>query len=206
MIRGGTMFTLKPLPYDYDALEPFIDKETMILHHDKHHQAYVDKLNAALEGHEELKKKQVAELLKDLNAIPENIRTAVKNQGGGVWNHDFFWSIMKKGTSPKGEILEEINKKFGSVEKFYEEFSKAAVNLFGSGWAWLVTENRELKIITTSNQDCPLSAGQIPLLTIDVWEHAYYLKYRNRRADYVKAFFNVINWDKVNELFVKTRT
>ena len=177
----------------------------MKFHHDKHHQAYTDKLNAALEKHPEIKVKKAEELLTSLESIPENIRKAVRNNGGGYVNHNFFWEILKKNVKIKGKIKEAIEKKFGSFEKFREEFSNSAINLFGSGWAWLVlNNNKELEIMTTSNQDSPISEKKIPLLAIDVWEHSYYLKYQNRRADYVNAFFNVINWDKVEENFVSS--
>lgn len=191
----------EPLPYSYDALEPYIDKETMMVHHDKHHQTYFDKYNAAIVGKKDLEKKTVFEVLSNLNIIPADIKTAVKNHGGGYANHLFFWPLLKKDVQPKGKILDAINKKFGSLDKFKEEFTKAAINHFGSGWAWLVINKKELEIITTPNQDSPLSEGKIPILCIDVWEHAYYLKYQNRRVDYVNAFWNIINWDKVNDLY-----
>lgn len=197
--------SLQPLPYKYDSLEPFIDEETMKIHHDKHHQAYCDNFNKALQSHPKLFKKKPEELLAGIENVPEEIRDAVRNNGGGFVNHSFFWSILKKNTKPKGEILEAINKKFGSIESFKEEFGKAASTRFGSGWAWLVLNNRELEIISTPNQDSPLSKGMTPLLTIDVWEHAYYLKYRNKRQEYIQNFFNVINWDKVNEIFVSSK-
>lgn len=189
------------LPYGYDALEPYIDAKTMEIHYTKHHQTYVDKLNAALEGQGDLQGKSVEELIKELESIPESIRTAVRNHGGGHANHSFFWPILKKEVQLAGEIAEAINSKFGSFDKFKEEFSKAATGLFGSGWAWLVASNGQLEIIATPNQDSPLSQGKTPVLGIDVWEHAYYLKYQNRRPEYVEAFFNVINWDKINEHF-----
>lgn len=196
-------FELPKLEYEYDSLEPYIDKQTMMIHHDKHHQAYTDKLNAALEKHPEMKIKSAEELLKNLNKIPEDIRTAVKNQGGGYVNHSFFWTILKKNVKIKGKIKEAIEKKFGSFDKFKEEFTNTSVGLFGSGWTWLVINgNKELEIITTLNQDSPLSVGKIPILVIDLWEHAYYLKYQNRRPEYVENFFNVINWEKVNENFL----
>ena len=194
------MYKLEPLPYAYNALEPHIDEATMKLHHDKHHQTYVDKLNAAVEKHPELFEKEVLDLIKDLNAIPEDIRTAVRNHGGGVWNHNFFWNVMKTGTTPDGEVLKAIDHKFGSFDKFKEIFTNAALNQFGSGWAWLVVNKKgELEIISTSNQDSPVSQGLHPLLTIDVWEHSYYLRYLNKRNEYVAAFFNVINWDAVEK-------
>ena len=192
---------LPKIPYAYDALEPFIDKQTMDIHHTKHHKTYINKLNAALEGHEDLKKKPVEDLLKNLSAVPEAIRTAVRNHGGGHHNHSLFWQMMapKAGGNPTGVVAEEINKKFGSFEKFKEQFSNSAIGVFGSGWAWLVWNGKELEIVNTPNQDSPLSSGKTPLLGIDVWEHAYYLKNQNRRADYVTAFWNVVNWKQVDE-------
>jgi len=194
---------LPPLPYDYDSLEPYIDKETMVIHHDKHHKTYVDNLNKALENNKELQNKKIEELLENLDSIPQTIRTAVKNHGGGHFNHSFFWTILKKDIKPKGEILKEIVKEFGGFEGFVAQFKQAAVTQFGSGWAWLVLnpKTKKLEIMQTHDQESPISHGKIPLLVVDVWEHAYYLKYQNRRADYVEAFVNVINWDKVNENF-----
>lgn len=192
-------YTLPDLSYDYNALEPYIDEQTMKIHHDKHHQAYVDKLNAALESHNDLASKSVEELLVDLNAIPEEIRTAVQNNGGGHANHSFFWQVMKKNVEIAGEIEQAIEAKFGNIKEFEDQFTKAATRQFGSGWAWLVVSNGELEIIATANQDSPLSAGKTPILCIDVWEHAYYLKYQNKRPDYIEAFFNLINWDQANE-------
>ncbi len=192
---------LPELGYDYDALEPHIDARTMTIHHSKHHQAYINKLNAALENNPELHDKSAEELISDLSAIPESIRGAVRNHGGGTANHTFFWSIMKKDVKISGSIEEAINKSFGSFDAFKEKFSTTAGTFFGSGWAWLVTDGTKLEIIGTPNQDSPLSNGLTPLIALDVWEHAYYLKYQNMRPDYVEAFFNVINWDKVNELF-----
>jgi len=197
--------TLPNLPYTYNALEPFIDEQTMKIHHTKHHQTYVDKLNVALEIHKELKSIPIEDLLKNPDKIPEDIRTAVINHGGGHANHSFFWPILKKGVKPKGEILQAIENKFGSWQKFKEQFSDAAAKLFGSGWAWLVVNRKELEIITTKNQDSPLTLGKKPLLCIDVWEHAYYVKFQNRRSEYIEAFFNVVNWDKVNEHYLKNR-
>ena len=195
---------LPKLQYNYDSLEPFIDAKTMEIHYSKHHKTYVDKLNAALEKHPELQKKKVEELLMDLSKVPEDIRTPVKNHGGGHFNHSFFWQILKKGTKCKGEIEKAIIKKFGSFEEFKKQFSDKATALFGSGWTWLVMNNKkELEIMQTSNQDTPISQGKKPLIALDVWEHAYYLKYQNRRAEYIEAFFSVINWDKVNEFFKK---
>ena len=195
--------TLPKLSYEYSALEPYIDEQTMKLHHGKHHQTYVDKLNAALEGHPDLQNKLVEELIKDLNKVPESIRTAVRNHGGGHLNHSFFWQLLKKDVGFDGDISKAINAKFGSFEKFKEEFTKAAVGVFGSGWAWLVLNNKQLEIMTTPNQDSPLSVGKIPLLTLDVWEHAYYLKYQNRRPEFIAAFYNIINWQQVEENYKK---
>jgi len=192
-------FELKPLPYAYDALEPTIDAQTMTIHHDKHHAAYVTNLNAALEKHPELSGKSLEALLSDLNAVPEDIRTAVKNHGGGTWNHDLFWVVMAPtaGGEPTGELAKAIEAAFGSFANFKAEFEKAAMGRFGSGWAWLVKKGSELKIVSTANQDNPMSEGWTPLLTLDVWEHAYYLKYQNRRAEYVSNFWNVVNWAEV---------
>ncbi len=194
---------LPPLPYAYDSLEPFMDKETMVIHHDKHHKAYVDNLNKALIGHEELQDKSVEELLKNLDKIPEAIRTQVKNHGGGHWNHSFFWHCLKKNTKPSGEILRAIVRDFGGYEGFITKFKQIAVSHFGSGWAWLVLnpENKKLEIMQTHDQESPITIGKIPLLVVDVWEHAYYLKYQNRRADYLEAFPNIINWEFVEKNF-----
>jgi len=190
---------LPSLHYSYDSLEPFIDAKTMEIHHTKHHKTYVDKLNTALEKHPELQDKAVEELLENLSEIPEDIRKAVRNHGGGHWNHSFFWRLLKKDSPCQGEILERIENSFGSFEEFKKKFSGTALNLFGSGWAWLVLNNGDLEIITTSNQDCPISEEKIPILGLDVWEHAYYLKYQNKRADYIEAFFHVINWEEVEK-------
>lgn len=193
---------LPKLEYEYNALEPHIDEKTMTIHHTKHHQGYVDKLNAALEGKTDLQEKSPEDLIKDLNSLPEDIKTAIRNNGGGHVNHTLFWQIMSpNGGEPKGSILEAINTKFGSIDSFKEEFSKAAATRFGSGWAWLVLNNGELEITSTPNQDNPLTEGKIPILGLDVWEHSYYLRYFNKRPEYIAAFFNVINWDKVNELY-----
>jgi Fe-Mn family superoxide dismutase len=199
-------FTLPKIEYAYDALEPFIDARTMEIHHTKHHQTYVDKLNAAVKGNAALEALAVEQLVRDLNQVPETIRTAVRNHGGGHANHSFFWPTLKKGVKAVGPAVDAITKKFGSFDKFKEEFSTAAALLFGSGWAWLVVSRGELEIATTPNQDSPLSQGKTPILGIDVWEHAYYLSYQNRRPDYIAAFFNVINWDKVNEHFKAGRS
>jgi Fe-Mn family superoxide dismutase len=192
---------LPELSYGYDALEPYFDKETMEIHHTKHHQTYVDKLNAALEGHGDLQSKGVEDLLRDLETVPESIRTAVTNHGGGHFNHSFFWPMLRKETTFGGDVAQAITSGFGSFDDFKAKFSNAAALLFGSGWTWLVWSNNELQIVTTPNQDNPLSRGKTPILGLDVWEHAYYLKYQNRRPEYIDAFFNVINWDKVNEYF-----
>ncbi|MDD5148074.1 MAG: superoxide dismutase [Candidatus ainarchaeum sp.] len=198
-------FGLPELPYAYNSLEPFIDEATMRLHHGKHHQAYTDKFNSALEKYPGFYGKNPEEILKGLSKVPKEIREAVRNNGGGFVNHSFFWTILKKNSPPAGEIASAINAKFGSFDKFKEEFSKAAMNQFGSGWAWLVLDRGKLEIVSTQNQDTPLSLGKIPLLCIDVWEHAYYLKYQNKRADYVSAFFNVINWEEVGSNFLKAK-
>lgn len=192
---------LPALPYAYNALEPYIDEQTMQIHHTKHHQTYVDKLNAALEGYDDLQKKSAEALIADLNSIPEKIRTAVRNHGGGHANHSFFWPLLWKEVDFGGDVADAIKAKFSDYDTFKEKFSDAAALLFGSGWAWLVLNNGELEITTTANQDSPLSQGHTPILGLDVWEHAYYLKYQNRRPEYITAFFNVINWEKVNENF-----
>ena len=189
---------LPKLDYSYNSLEPFIDAKTMEIHHSKHHQAYVDKLNKALEG-TGLENKPVEELIKNLDKLPQDKKQAIINNGGGHFNHSFFWKILKKDVKIKKEILDAINKKFGSLEEFKIQFKDSSLNLFGSGWVWLVlNKNKELEIMQTKNQDSPISEGKILLLACDVWEHAYYLKYQNRRADYLDAFFNVINWEEVN--------
>lgn len=195
-------FKLPALGYEYNALEPFIDAKTMEIHHTKHHQAYVNNLNAALEKHPEFNL-ELEVFLKDLNLVPEDIRTAVRNNGGGHFNHTFFWDLLKvnNGEGPTGELLEAINRDFGSFDAFKEEFSKAAATRFGSGWAWLIlTADGKLKVTSTPNQDTPLAEGK-PLLGLDVWEHAYYLNYQNRRPDYISAFFQIIDWNKVADHF-----
>lgn len=199
-------YTLPELPYAYDALEPFIDKETMTIHHSKHHQAYINKLNTTLEGYPDFQDKTVGELIANLESVPKKIHTAVRNHGGGHFNHSLFWTILKKESSFSGDIAVEIKSQFGSYEQFKEKFSAVAAGIFGSGWAWLVI-NREgkLDIQGTSNQDSPLSTGGKPLICLDVWEHAYYLKYQNHRPDYIDAFFNLINWEKVDELFLDAK-
>lgn len=200
---------LPQLGYEYDSLEPYIDAKTMEIHHTKHHQSYVDKLNTALEGHEELQNQPIEEVLKKFSSLPDGIKTAVKNHGGGHANHSLFWTILKvvgDNNQPSGELAEEINRKFGSYDKFKEQFTKAATGRFGSGWAWLVV-NAEggLEIIDTPNQDSPLIENLTPILGLDVWEHAYYLKYQNKRPDYIEAFFKIIDWDKVAEYFEKAK-
>lgn len=192
-------YILPQLKYEYNALEPFIDARTMEIHHTKHHQAYIDKLNEALAKHPELDNKNVKDLLSDLNKVPEDIRLAVRNHGGGHINHSLFWDLLKKDVPFEGKIKEVIEKEFGSLDKFKELFTNAALTRFGSGWAWLVLNKDKLEIYSTANQDSPLIEGRIPLLGLDVWEHAYYLLYQNKRADYIKAFWNIINWQKVNE-------
>ncbi|MFD1203904.1 MULTISPECIES: superoxide dismutase SodA [Sporosarcina] len=198
-------YKLPELPYAYDALEPHIDKETMNIHHTKHHNTYVTNVNNALEGHADLAAKSVEELIADLDAVPENIRTAVRNNGGGHANHSFFWQIISPngGGAPSGALAEAIDKKFGSFDAFKEEFAKAAATRFGSGWAWLVSNNGELEVMSTPNQDSPIMEGKTPLLGLDVWEHAYYLNYQNRRPDYIAAFWNVVNWDEVAKRYGK---
>jgi Fe-Mn family superoxide dismutase len=220
-------FTLPPLPYDFDALEPHIDAKTMEIHHDKHHATYVTNLNKAVADAPSLHSKSLEEILKDLNSVPEAVRTAVRNNGGGHFNHTLFWQLMKKGGGgePSGELSSAIDKAFGSFSAFKDKLAEAATKQFGSGWAWLVLgTDRKLSVTATPNQDSPLSAAQripdeyakryrltqppdatggTPLLGLDVWEHAYYLKYQNRRADYIAAWFNVINWDFVAERFAR---
>ena len=194
-------YKLPDLPYDNNALEPYIDATTMGIHHGKHHQAYVNNLNAALEGHPELQEKTALELIMDLDALPEEIRTAVRNNGGGHVNHSLFWTVMgpKKGGEPSGSLAEKINESFGSFEDFKAAFSKAAATRFGSGWAWLCVDGAgKLVVTSTANQDNPISGGELmPILGLDVWEHAYYLNYQNRRPDYISEWFNVVDWDRV---------
>lgn len=196
-------FELPELPYAYDELEPHIDQETMSIHHTKHHNTYVTKLNEALEGYSDLQDKSLEELLSDLDNLPGDIQTAVRNNGGGHANHSLFWSLLSAngGGEPTGNLAEAIKAKFGSFEAFKEEFTGAAVSRFGSGWAWLVVENGELAITSTPNQDSPIMEGKTPILGLDVWEHAYYLKYQNKRPAYIEAFWNVVNWEKVAELY-----
>lgn len=200
-------YKLPELPYAFDALEPHIDEETMKLHHGKHHNGYVNNANAALEGHEELQKLSVEELLAKLDEVPEEIRTALRNNAGGHANHSLFWEILSPegGGEPTGELADAINDTFGSFDEFKNLFETAATGQFGSGWGWLVVDNGELKVTSTANQDSPLSQGQTPILGVDVWEHTYYLNYQNLRADYVKAFWNLVNWDEVTRRFEEAK-
>jgi Fe-Mn family superoxide dismutase len=193
--------TLPPLPYPHDALEPHIDKQTMEIHHGKHHAAYVNNLNAALEKHPDLQSKSVEDLIRGLSTVPEAIRTAVRNNGGGHANHTMFWQIMgpNAGGAPTGAIADAINGSFGSFDKFKEELKKAGVGRFGSGWAWVVEGGGKLAIESTANQDSPLMEGKKAIFGVDVWEHAYYLKYQNRRPDYIDAWWNVVNWAEINK-------
>jgi Fe-Mn family superoxide dismutase len=197
------MFTLPELPYAYNALEPFIDERTMQIHHDKHHAAYIKNLNDALAGQDALLSLTVEDLIADLSKVPESVRTKVRNNAGGHANHTFFWQIMapQAGGSPSGSLLEAINAAFGSFEGFQEKFAAAGVGRFGSGWVWLVKDGSSLSIMDTPNQDSPLMEGKTPILGLDVWEHAYYLKYQNVRPDYIKAWWNVVNWKEVEKRF-----
>ncbi len=194
-------FTLPPLPYPFDALEPHIDKQTMEIHHDKHHGTYVNNLNVALEKHPELQSQTVEQLLRNIDRIPEDIRTAVRNNGGGHANHSLFWTIMapRAGGQPTGSIADAIKSSFGSFDSFKDQFTRAALGRFGSGWAWVIEQGDRLTIESTANQDSPLMEGKVAVFGLDVWEHAYYLKYQNRRADYINAWWNVVNWAEVNK-------
>jgi superoxide dismutase, Fe-Mn family len=200
-------YQLPKLPYPYDALEPHIDARTMEIHHDKHHKAYVDNLNKALEGYPRLRGMSVEKLLRDIGQVPEEVRPAVINNGGGNANHTLFWLVMapKASGSPKGELARAIDASFGSFDKFQAKLSDAAVKRFGSGWAWLVLDKAKLAVLGSANQDSPLMKGQTPILGIDVWEHAYYLKYQTRRPDYVKAWWHVVNWENVAERYAQAR-
>jgi len=195
--------SLPPLPYPFDALEPVIDAQTMEIHHDRHHQGYVDKLNAALKGHSDLQAKPLSKLIAELDQVPESIRTTVRNNGGGHLNHTLFWQMMTPGGGKqnRGEVGKAIDQAFGSFDEFKTQFATAATGQFGSGWGWLVLDGGKMAIVGTPNQDNPVTMGKVPLLGIDVWEHAYYLKYLNKRADYVNAWFDVVNWDFVNEMY-----
>jgi len=199
-------FKLMELPFAVDALEPYMDSQTVLVHHGKHHATYVANLNKAVANEQSLIGKSLEDLLRDLNSVPEKVRTAVRNHGGGVYNHNVFWLQLKKnpGGKPIGELAKAIEATFGSYDNFKDQLSKAAVGVFGSGWGWLTVDaNKNLRIEATSNQDSPISQGRTPLLAIDVWEHAYYLKYQNRRADFVNALFDIINWDYVSEQYRK---
>ncbi len=200
-------YSLPDLPYAYDALEPHIDARTMEIHHTKHHQAYITKANDALEGHSDLASKSIEDLMSDLSAVPENIRTAIRNNGGGHANHSLFWTIMSPngGGTPGGDLGDDINATFGSFDAFKEQFANAAATRFGSGWAWLSVDGGKLVVESTPNQDTPLSEGHTPILGLDVWEHAYYLNYQNKRPDYISAFFNVINWDEVAKRYAAAK-
>ena len=198
-------FKLPDLPYSFDALEPVIDAKTMEVHHDKHHATYVNNLNKAVENYPEWASKSIEDLIIHLKEVPEEIRTAVRNNGGGHYNHSLFWKMMAPvGTTElKGALLDKINESFGSFDEFKKQFAAAATGRFGSGWAWIVVDGDKLAVVSSANQDCPLSEGKKPILCLDVWEHAYYLKYQNRRADYVDNFFQVVNWDYVAELLAE---
>ncbi|OLO26949.1 superoxide dismutase [Alkalihalophilus pseudofirmus] len=200
-------YELPALPYAANALEPHIDEQTMNIHHGKHHNTYVTNLNNALEGQDELSSKSIEDLISNLDAIPENIRTAVRNNGGGHANHSLFWTLLSPngGGEPTGDLAAAINSKFGSLDSFKEEFAKAGATRFGSGWAWLVVNNGELEVMSTANQDSPIMEGKTPILGLDVWEHAYYLNYQNRRPDYINAFWNVVNWDEVAKLYSQAK-
>ena len=200
-------YSLPDLPYAYDALEPHIDAKTMEIHHTKHHQAYISKANAALEGHSDLAAKSIEDLMSDLSAVPEDIRGAIRNNGGGHANHSLFWTVMSPsgGGAPSGDLAADIDSTFGSFDAFKEQFSNAAATRFGSGWAWLSVDGGKLVVESTPNQDTHLSEGHTPILGLDVWEHAYYLNYQNKRPDYISAFFNVINWDEVAKRYAAAK-
>lgn len=203
-LTNDGLFSLPKLPYAYNALEPFIDAQTMEIHHSKHHQAYVNNLNAAIQKEISLKGKSVEELLANVSKLPESVRTAIRNNGGGHWNHAFFWQLLKTGTKPSEKVNLVINKNFGSMEEFKKQFEKVAMGQFGSGWAWLIKQGDKLVVTSTQNQDNPLmdvnTVKGTPIIGLDVWEHAYYLKYQNKRADYTQAFWNILNWEKVEQL------
>ena len=199
-------FSLPPLPYPANALEPYIDAMTMEIHHDRHHKAYVDNVNKALEGQADLQKKNIMELLRDINKVPENIRTTVRNNGGGHANHTMFWEIMAKGGGePSGPLGDDIKKTFGDFAGFKTKLKETAMGRFGSGWGWLVLAGGKLQILSTANQDSPFMEGQYPVLGVDVWEHAYYLKYQNKRADYIDAWWNVVNWNAVGKRYAEAK-
>ncbi|MEW4489427.1 superoxide dismutase [Thalassoglobus sp. JC818] len=200
-------YSLPDLPYAYDALEPHFDAKTMEIHHTKHHAAYISKANAALEGHDDLASKSIEDLMSDLASVPESIRGAIRNNGGGHANHSLFWTVLSPngGGAPSGELADAINAKFGSFDNFKTEFANAAATRFGSGWAWLSVDGGNVVVESTPNQDTPLSEGRTPILGLDVWEHAYYLHYQNRRPDYISAFWNVVNWDEVAKRFAAAK-
>ncbi len=201
-------FEVPALPYDYAALEPYIDEATMKLHHDKHHQAYVTNLNGAIEKHPELASKSPEDLIKNLSTLPEDVRKVVQNNGGGHVNHTMFWEIMKPqgGGEPTGDVADLIKDSFGTFEDFKKQFNELTAKQFGSGWGWVVLDGGKLKIVTTANQDNPISNGQYPILGNDVWEHAYYLKYQNKRPDYLAAWWNTVNWDEINKRFATAQS
>lgn len=200
-------YSLPELPYAYDALEPHIDAQTMEIHHTKHHQAYINKVNDAIAGKSDLESKSIEDLMRGLSSVPEDIRGAVRNNGGGHANHSLFWTVLSPngGGTPSGELGDAINSKFGSFDNFKNEFNNAGATRFGSGWAWLSVDNGGLIVESTPNQDTPLSEGRTPILGLDVWEHAYYLKYQNKRPDYIAAFWNVVNWDEVSKRFAAAK-
>lgn len=205
LFPGTTAFELPPLGYGFDALEPFIDTQTMQIHHDKHHQAYITKLNEAVAKEASLQKMSLEQLVKNISKHPESVKTAIRNHGGGHWNHSFFWTLLKTNTKPTANMEKAINESFSSMEQFKKDFEKASMGVFGSGWAWVIKDGNKLVITTTANQDNPLMdiskpQGR-PIMALDVWEHAYYLKYQNKRADYLQAFWNVLNWNRVEELY-----
>lgn len=201
------MFTLPDLNYSFDSLEPYIDSQTMEIHHDKHHGTYVKNLNDLLQSSPDLLQEDINELIKNLNLVPEDIRTKVKNNGGGHSNHTFFWEILSKGGgTPEGDLKEQINSDFESLEKLKEEFNKASLAVFGSGWSWLVYKDNKLQILTTPNQDSPLMEDKgIPILGVDLWEHAYYLKYQNKRVEYLENIWNIFNWQKISQNFADAK-
>jgi Fe-Mn family superoxide dismutase len=196
-------YTLPPLPYPNNALEPYIDAQTMEIHHDRHHKAYVDNLNKAIEGHADLQNKSIEDVLRNINKVPENIRTAVRNNGGGHANHSMFWEIMKPGGGgePSGPLADDLKKTFGDFATFKTKLKEAAVGRFGSGWGWLVSSGGKLQVVSTANQDSPYMDNLVPILGIDVWEHAYYLKYQNKRADYIEAWWNTLNWPAIAQRY-----
>lgn len=203
-LTAADPFTLPELPYAYGALSPVIDEQTMTIHHTKHHQAYINNLNAAIAKHPQWGQKSVEDILSDLDAVPEDIRTAVRNNGGGHANHSLFWKVMKpadQASKPTGKLVEAIDSQFGSTANMQEAFNKAALTQFGSGWAWLVVDGGKLDVVATANQDSPLSSGKTPIMGLDVWEHAYYLNYQNRRADYIQAFWRIVHWEQVAKNF-----